>query len=516
MQAIVYARYSSEKQDYNSIAAQLRAIHDYAKKHDIAVMREYTDEAESATTDDRPGFLKMIDDVKTGRVKANLLLVHKLDRFARNRYDSAVYRKILKKAGIRLVAVDQPLDDKPESILLESLLEGLAEYYSRNLAIEVMKGMKENAYQAKFNGGIPPLGFDVVNGYYAINEEEARVIRLIYSTFRQCRNYRIIQDRLNEQGYRTKAGRPFGKNSIYEILRNPRYAGCYVFNRAPTRVDGKRNWHARKKEEEIIMIPNAIPAIIPEEEWREVQEILNGRKLKTAPRQRSGVIYILTGKAVCGECGAAMVGDSSRIRNGQVKRYYNCNRKLRTKECDNRQISKRILEGYVLGELERHFFAPESKEELVKKLVKLAREKDNREAEEEKELRKELAEVEGKIRSIVTAVESGADWKPFAERMKELLNRKEDLEVRLSAIARPFKTVTEEKVMKYLSSLKLASLASLDEAKKQILVERYVHEVKVYRERIEVVLKITLPPNGTDKSGAGELTILYPLPPEEK
>lgn len=377
--------------------------------------------------------------------------------------------------------------------------------------------MKENAYQARFNGGTPPLGFDVVNGYYAINEEEARIVRLIYATFRQCRNYRIIQDRLNKQGYRTKTGRPFGKNSIYEILRNPRYAGYYVFNRAPTRIDGKRNWHARKKEEEIIMIPDAIPAIIPKEEWEEVQKILNGRKLKAAPRQRSEVIYILTGKAVCGECGAAMVGDSSRSKSGQVKRYYNCNRKLRTKECDNRQISKRILEDYVLGELEKHFFAPEKKEELAKELVMLAQERDKKEAEEEKELRKELAEVEGKIRSIVTAVENGANWKPFAERMKELSNRKEDIEARLGSLSRPFKTVTEDKVLKYLSSLKLSSLSALDDIRKQKLVEEYVHEVKVYRDRIEVVLKITLPPSpGTDKFGAGELTILYPLPPGEK
>jgi site-specific DNA recombinase len=511
MLAIAYARYSSSHQREESITAQLRAIHDYARRNGITIVREYTDEAESATTDDRPGFLQMINDVKNGKIKANLLLVHKLDRFARNRYDSAIYRKTLRKVGIKLIAVDQPLDeDRPESILLESLLEGLAEFYSKNLAREVMKGMKENAYQARFNGGTPPLGFDVINGYYAINEGEAQIIRLIYSTFRQCRNYRIILDRLNGQGYRTKAGRPFGKNSIYEILRNPRYAGYYVFNRAPTRVDGRRNWHARKKEEEIIMIPDAIPAIIPKEEWEEVQKILDSRKMKTAPRQRSEVIYILTGKAVCGECGGAMVGDSSRSKNGQVKRYYNCNRKLRTKECDNRQISKRILEDHVLKELERHFFAPGNKENLARNLVRLAQERDSKEAQEERELRKELADVESKIRSIVTAVENGADWKPFAERMKELSNRKEDLEGRLSSLTRPFKTITEDKVLKYLSSLKLSSLTSLNDVKKQELVVKYVHEVKVYRDREEIVLKFNV--QVMDKSGAGELTILYPLP----
>ena len=153
MKAVIYARFSSDNQREESITAQVRACTEYAKRQSYSIEKIHTDEARSATTDDRPGFLRMIEEIKSRAVETNLLLVHKLDRFARNRYDSAVYRKALATAGVRLIAADQPLDDSPESVLLESLLEGLAEYYSRNLAREVMKGMKENAYQAQFNGG---------------------------------------------------------------------------------------------------------------------------------------------------------------------------------------------------------------------------------------------------------------------------------------------------------------------------------------------------------------------------
>ena len=150
--AVAYARFSSDNQREESIAAQLRAIREYAARNGIEIVRTYTD--------DRPGFQRMIADLRNG-LRLDLVLVHKLDRFARNRYDGAVYRREIQKAGARLVAVDQPLDDSPEAVLLESLLEGLAEYYSKNLAREVMKGMREMALQAKHTGGIPPLGYDV-------------------------------------------------------------------------------------------------------------------------------------------------------------------------------------------------------------------------------------------------------------------------------------------------------------------------------------------------------------------
>lgn len=136
------------------IDAQLRAIREFAEREGYTLLEVYTDEARSATTDNRPAFQRMIADAAAGQCKA--VIVHKLDRFSRDRYDSAFFKRALKKSGVRLVSVLEHLDDSPESVIMESVLEGMAEYYSRNLAREVRKGMNENALKSKHNGGIAP------------------------------------------------------------------------------------------------------------------------------------------------------------------------------------------------------------------------------------------------------------------------------------------------------------------------------------------------------------------------
>ena len=175
MKAASYCRYSSDNQREESIQAQSRAIKEYANKEKIQIVKIYTDEARSATTDNRPGFLQMIKDSEM-RI-FDLVLVHKLDRFARNRYDSAFYKRELKQNGVKLKSVLENLDDSPESIILESVLEGMNEYYSANLSREVMKGMKETALQCKHTGGKPPLGYDVAKDKtYVINEQEINMM----------------------------------------------------------------------------------------------------------------------------------------------------------------------------------------------------------------------------------------------------------------------------------------------------------------------------------------------------
>lgn len=507
MKAIAYARYSDDQQREESLTAQLRAIREYAKKNRITIIREYTDEARSATTDDRPGFLKMISDIKTKQVKVDLLLVHKLDRFARNRYDSAVYRKELSRAGARLVAVDQPLDDSPESGLLESLLEGLAEYYSKNLAREVMKGLKENAYQARFNGGWAPLGYTIVDGHYQINEIEALVVRLIFSMYLEGHGYSSILKRLNALEYKTRRGRPFGKNSIYEILRNNKYAGHYVYNSAPGRIDGKRNWHRKRNNDDVIVVRDAIPAIISEEDFRRVQEKMNAKQ--TGPRQqKDDTIYILTGKTVCGECGGAMVGNSTRKTAGaEPTRYYECSRKLRTKECTMRRIMKNKLEDYVFAVIQRNLLTPEKLPEVASKLVALAKKKDQESEREEKALKMEFTDVNDKITNIVSAVENGADFQVFGARLKELKTRRDEIQCRLDALRSPLDGLTEEMVLQYLSAIPKLNVDHLTDLEKKKIVDAYVHEITVYSDRTNVDLKVVV---GADRDGGGGLTLTYP------
>ncbi|MDO7787903.1 recombinase family protein [Desulforamulus aquiferis] len=238
LKGVIYARYSSDNQREESITAQIHEIREYAKANDIAIVNIYTDEARSATTDNRPGFIDMIDDAKKGMFE--VLLVHKLDRFARNRYDSAFYKRELKLAGVRLISVTEKLDGSPESIILESVIEGMAEYYSKNLAREAMKGLRENARNCKHNGGRPPLGLDVdpITKQYkpSSNQKEIDAVRLIFDMFDKGKGYGEIIFECNLRGYLTKTGKPFAKNGLHEILRNEKYIGTYTYNRSAVKT----------------------------------------------------------------------------------------------------------------------------------------------------------------------------------------------------------------------------------------------------------------------------------------
>ena len=156
MEAVIYARYSSDNQREESIEGQIRECTAYAEKNSITVLKHYIDRAYSAKTDDRPEFQHMIKDSEKGLF--DLILVWKLDRFARNRYDSARYKNQLKKNGVKVVSATELISDKSEGVLLESILEGMAEYYSADLAEKVSRGLTENALKCKHNGGPAPLG----------------------------------------------------------------------------------------------------------------------------------------------------------------------------------------------------------------------------------------------------------------------------------------------------------------------------------------------------------------------
>ena len=195
--AVLYARFSSDNQREESIEAQLRAMHEYCSRNSIVIIHEYCDRAKSATTDDRPEFLKMIAASREGDF--DFAIVHKLDRFSRNRYDSAYYKRELKKNGVQLLSVLEQMDDSPESIILESVLEGMSEYYSKNLAREVMKGMRESAMDCRYIGGWIPYGFrvDPQTHRYIINDYEAEAVRMIFRDVADGCGYNVVLNKLN-------------------------------------------------------------------------------------------------------------------------------------------------------------------------------------------------------------------------------------------------------------------------------------------------------------------------------
>ncbi len=435
MYCVIYSRFSSDNQREESITAQLRACRAYAEQQGYAVIQTYTDEARSATTDDRPAFLAMIADITQGRCRADIVLVHKLDRFARNRYDSAYYKRELRKAGCRIESVLERLDDSPESVLMESVIEGMAEYYSKNLARETMKGMKENALQGRHTGGRCPLGYCVdERGHYQIDETTAPAIRLLFQSYARGESYKMICDRLNAAGYRTATGGLWRATCLPDILRNEKYAGVFVFNRSAAKVDGKRNHHRQKTADDIIRVPGAIPTLVDAETWQAVQARMEAHQ-SPHNRGRNGakVLYLLSGLIYCGECGERLVGASSSYhtrvsQEWRQRNYYSCRLK-----CGLKRIQQEEVEAVIMRALEREVLDPENMREMAHNAVTgmEARQQTNR--GEGPHLQQELRRVEERIANLVQAIASagGANVQALIAEIDRLEQTKATLRTRL-------------------------------------------------------------------------------------
>ena len=226
LNAVIYARYSSDRQTEQSIEGQLRECYAFAKANDIAVIDTYIDRAISGKTDNRPAFQKMIEDSAKRQFQA--VIVYRLDRFTRNRYDSAIYKARLKKNGVKVLSAMENLNGSPESIIMESLLEGMAEYYSVELSQKITRGMRENALKGKALGGQRVLGYKVNSDcYFEIDETTAPVVVDIFKLYSSGKTVKEICDILNARGVKTARGGAFNKNSLHTILTNKKYIGIY-------------------------------------------------------------------------------------------------------------------------------------------------------------------------------------------------------------------------------------------------------------------------------------------------
>lgn len=253
-----YCRYSADIQNEKSIEQQKNEIEEYAKKNNIKIVKYFTDEAKSGRYDNRDSFQEMISTAcKNKEVQA--VLVWKTDRFARRAMDNLYYRTKLEKAGIKLISITQPIDiETPEGKLMSTMLAGMDEYFSQNLASNVKRALKDNAHNCQFNGGIAPLGYDIINKKYVINEQESKIVKEIYNMYIEGMSYIDIALNLNMKGYKTKKNKKFAKTSVMSILENEKYTGKYIFNK------GTKNSH-RGIREDAIVYEDAIPQIISKE-----------------------------------------------------------------------------------------------------------------------------------------------------------------------------------------------------------------------------------------------------------
>ncbi len=501
LRAALYARFSSDNQRNESIDAQVRAIKEFAEAHNILLVAEYIDRAKSATTDDRPEFQRMVEESAQGNFR--LVIVHKLDRFSRNRYDSIAYKRELKRNRVNLISVLEPLDeDSPESVILESVLDGMAEFYSKNLAREVRKGLKENALKCKHTGGRPPLGYDVdaETRRLVINPIEAAAVKIIYSMVLAGCGYNEILSRLNSKGYKTKANRDFGKNSLYEILRNRKYTGVFIYNRSAVAdpYTKRRNNHSQRSAEDMITIPNGIPVIIPEDEFDRVQRILAQRRRHSCNAKHHKEAYLLTGKVFCGECGCRYSGNRKNSTGNRVPNItYRCNNRARRtgRACHSREVNRDYLESFVLRQIEKAVFNKHMADHLLRRFREYIAVKQMERNEVFQRLEKQIAELERRednlsdllATGVVNQMEKAALLKKLGKIESEKLDLMEQLEVEKTALH--INVPSRDELMNCFKKAR-ALFMNKELEDQQQLVDMFVEKITVYQDEVEVVLNL--------------------------
>lgn len=479
----LYARFSSDNQRTESIDAQVRAMRQYCQQQHWQIVSTYVDEAKSALSDKRPNFQKMIED--SGKHLFDIVLVHKLDRFSRNRYDSAIYKSRLKKNHVSVASVLERIDDSPESVIMEAMLEGMAEYYSKNLSREVMKGMKENALQGKHTGGISPLGYDLdEQRHLTVNAHEAEAVRMIFQMYADGCGYSEIISWLNDHGYTTKRGTPFLKTSLVTILSNEKYIGTYVYNRAvPRKLKSSAYKGKQKPDDEIIRLADGCPAIIPQELFNKVQ------KRKTANKRRAGgfsskEVYLLTGKIDCGICGRKYQGNL-RYSGQSHARFaaYRC--ETHRAQCGNKEMNKDYLDAYIVDLLRDKIFNKRSLKKHVDALNRYIEEYNSRYDEAYTELRTKWEEANHSLENITAAIEKGIITDSLIERAEILEAEHAELSVQLANMHR-FLPVTYEQ---YDYLLRDFRTLPKDSEQFKAFVQNHIECITVYPYRMEVVLK---------------------------
>lgn len=472
--AVIYARYSSHSQRDASIEQQVKACKLFAKRQDIEIVGVYEDRATTGTNDDRSGFQRMIKEAAWN--KWEYVIVYTLDRFARNRYDSAVYKRQLKESGVKVLSAMENISDDPTGVLMESLLEGLAEYYSKELSRKIRRGMEDNASKCLCNGQIPFGYRRGEDGRFAIDEAEAPIVQEIYRRIQDgSRICDIIHD-INERGIRTKKGKVWSKSSFNTLLSNERYTGVYIYK--DTRI------------------PGGMPQIIDPALFNAVQLIMltkkNPRKnafSKVAPqrRRRENGIYCLTGKLFCGHCHSPMVGISGRSKLGPSYYYYACKGKRENHSCEKKNINRDFIEKFIAASLKETMLNDKAICALADAAVRYQQQKTP--CAELEALQQRAADIKKSIKNIVAAIEAGAFSAAMQTRLSELEAELKTVLSQISLIQEEAEdTLTREEIIAMLRLMRNGDIC--EELFREALIDTFLVAAYVYDDTVKIVFNL--------------------------
>ena len=456
MNAVIYARYSSDNQREESIEGQIRECTAYAERNGITVVRHYIDRAFSAKTDHRPDFQQMIRD--SNKKLFEIVLVWKFDRFARNRFDSANYKMILKKNNVHLISVMEPIAEGSQGILVETLLEGMAEYYSAELSEKVIRGQTENALKGKCTGGTGTIGYKIdADKFYRIDPLVAPLVLEAFQRYDNGEKIVEILNYLNAKGVRNMLGGKLTCSSMNTMLKNRRYIGELSFRDT--------------------VVPDAIPAIVPKDLFDRVQKRLE--KNKRAPAHgKADEEYLLTTKLFCGKCGALMFGESGTSATGRTYYYYKCATAKRRKGCNKKTVQKEWLENLVVQETMKLIHD----DAVIERIVQLVMDFQNQENTTIPLLEKQLREVDRKLDNLMKAIEEGLFTRTTKERLDALEAQKDELTAKIADEKLRKPSFNADFIRFWLMKFRKFDISQ--QKQRKALIEIFVNAIFLYDDRM--------------------------------
>lgn len=472
--AVIYARYSSHSQRDASIEQQVAACRRFAERQDIEIVEVYEDRATTGTNDRRPGFQKMIKDAE--RANWEYVIVYTLDRFARDRYASAVYKRKLKDCGIKVLSAMEQISDDPTGILMESLLEGLAEYYSQELSRKVQRGHEDNAQKCMVNGALP-LGY--VKGpdsKYCISEPEAEIVREIFQRVSADEKLSDIIADMNRRGILTKKKKQWNRSSFNQLLSNERYTGTYIYRD--------------------IRIPGGIPQIIPNQLFDAVQLKIytkpNARKDPSGERpqrrRRDAGTYLLTGKLFCGDCKSPMIGISGTSRDSSLHYYYACKgRRADPNACKRKNIRRDWIEEYICQILRETMLTDEAISVLAEAAVSWQQKQNG--SNELDSLKARLIDVDKSLFNLLKAIEAGIFSSTTQSRLLELEQEKQNILRLIQQLELAITDIpTKEEIMATLALFRDGEIT--DKQYQEALIDTFLVAAYIYNDKIRFIVNL--------------------------
>ena len=460
MNVVIYARFSSHTQTEQSIEGQLKVCYEFAEANGHTVVGEYIDRAISGTTDNRAEFQRMISDSDKHTFEG--VLVYQLDRFARNRYDSAINKARLKKNGVRVLSARENISDDASGILIEGVLESMAEYYSAELSQKILRGMSINAEKCLSNGSNPGLGFKVApDRSFYVDPDEAAIVREIFERYASGETKTEIIRDLQRRQIKTSLGKEFRPNSLSHLLRNKRYIGIYTYGGMET--------------------PGGMPRILDDDLFYRVQDIMDRNK-NTPARTRGDKEYLLTTKLFCGHCREMMIGYGGTGKSGKAYHYYIC-KNARKKRCEKKVVNKEYIENRVVEECLK-LLTPENIAFIAKMVAEeCSKDPDNLTI---RELKKSIREAEQAIENLWRAIEQGQAVDMLSDRLTARQEEKKRLEEQLAIEENKRVHLTEPQIRAFLDFVR--EMPTDDINKSRTIINIFVHSVYLYDDHFTLLI----------------------------